>query len=176
MPESSTATEQATGLSTRTGFTFRVRPARQTDKERLAEFFTHVSTEDRRFRFLTPVHRVGDAQLDNLVSVDHDRTENFLAFDGDRLIGTAMLAADPGLNKAEVAISLRADYKALGIGWTLLDHLAREAKERGIKRIESIESRDNRGALAVEADLGFKSEPYRDDPTLVLVSKDLVST
>jgi acetyltransferase len=173
MPGTSTATEQGTTLTTWKDFTFCVRSAEPADKQRLAEFFTHVSPDDRRFRFLTPVHTIGDAQLENLVAVDHDRSENFLAFDGDRLIGTAMLAADPELTRAEVAISLRADYKARGIGWALLDHLARHAKERGIKRIESVESRENRSALAVETDMGFKTEPYRGDPTLVLVSKDL---
>ena len=57
--------------------------------------------------------------------VDHDRTEDFLAFDGDTLIATAMLAADPEMERAEVAISIRADYKHRGIGWALLDHVAR---------------------------------------------------
>lgn len=172
MPDSSAKTEHDTSLRTWKDFTFHVRPAGPADKERLAEFFTHVSPDDRRFRFLTPIQKVGNAQLENLVAVDHDR-ENFLAFDGDKLIGTAMLAADPNLSRAEVAISLRADYKARGIGWALLDHLARHAKTRGIKRIESVESRENRSALAVETDMGFKTEPYRGDPTLVLVSKDL---
>jgi acetyltransferase len=173
MPDSSARTEHETVLRTWKDFSFLVRPAEPADKARLAEFFTHVSPADRRFRFLTPVQKVGKAQLENLVDVDHDRSENFLAFDGVKLIGTAMLAAHPEGNRAEVAISLRSDYKARGIGWALLDHLARCARERGIKRIESVESRENRGALAVEMEMGFKAEPYRGDPTLVLVSKDL---
>ncbi len=160
-------------LTTWKDYSFQVRQASPDDAERLAEFFTHVSPEDRRFRFLSGVGEVGQALVDQLVAVDHDRSENFLAFDGDKLIGTAMLAADPGLQRGEVAISLRADYKNMGIGWALLDHLARYAQQRGIKRIESVESRENRQALAVETDMGFKAEPYPGDSTLVLVSKDL---
>lgn len=162
-----------TTLTTWKDVTFSVRPAQPGDQQLLAEFFTHVSPEDRRFRFLTSVREVGDAFLEQLVAVDHDRSENFLAFDGETLIGTAMLAADPDLTRGEVAISLRADYKNQGIGWALLDHLARYAQSRGIRRIESVESRENRQALAVETDMGFKAEPYPGDSSLVLVSKDL---
>ena len=162
-----------TSLSTWKDFSFRVRPTTSQDEALLAEFFTHVSAEDRRFRFLTGVDNVGHALLERLVSVDHDRTENFLAFDGDLLIGTAMLAADPGRERAEVAISLRADYKDRGIGWALLDHVARFAEQRGIRRIESIESRENRQAIALERDMGFTAEEYPGDASLVLISKDL---
>lgn len=176
MAEATTATGQDgdTMLTTWKDFAFRVRPAAPADEELLAEFFTHVSPDDRRFRFLTGINEVGHAQLEHLVAVDHDRSENFLAFDGDTLIGTAMLAADAERERGEVAISLRADYKNRGIGWALLDHLARFAKARGIKRVQSVESRENRQALAVERDMGFKTEPYPGDPALVLVSKDLV--
>lgn len=162
-----------TVLSTWKQFEFRVRPAEPADEERLAEFFTHVSSDDRRFRFLSAMPKVNHAQLERLVGVDHETSENFLAFDGDVLVGTAMLAADPGLERAEVAISLRSDYKNRGIGWALLDHLANFARSRGIRRIESVESRDNRQALAVEREMGFTTEPYADDATLVLVSKNL---
>ncbi|PWG01710.1 GNAT family N-acetyltransferase [Sphingosinicella humi] len=175
MVDSSSLTPQAgeTSLTTWKNFKFRVRPATPEDEPLLAEFFTHVSPDDRRFRFLSSVAKVSDAMLEQLVSVDHEGSENFLAFDDETLIGTAMLAPDPNLQRAEVAISLRADYKDMGIGWALLDHLARTAQARGIKRIESVESRENRQALAVEADMGFRAEAYPGDASLVLVSKDL---
>ena len=40
-------------LITRTGFRFHVRPAMASDEAALGEFFTHVTPEDLRFRFLT---------------------------------------------------------------------------------------------------------------------------
>lgn len=135
--------------------------------------FTKSADEDRRFRFLSGVREVGPAQIEPLLAVDHEGSENFLAFDGDRLIGTAMLSADPDGTRGEVAISLDADYKNRGIGWTLLDHLATYARARGMKRIESVESRSNSQAIAVASDMGFSRESYPGDPSLVLVSKDL---
>lgn len=160
-------------LATWKDFSFRVRPGQPDDREDLSHFFTQVSEDDRRFRFLSSAKKVSRSQIEELLAVDHDHSENFLAFDGEKLIGTAMLAADTDRERAEVAISLHADYKNRGIGWALLDHLARFAEARGIKQIESVESRENRQALAVQEEMGFVARPFPDDPTLVLVSRDL---
>jgi hypothetical protein len=42
-------------ITTRIGFHFEVRLARPEDEPTLAEFFTHVTPEDLRFRFLGAV-------------------------------------------------------------------------------------------------------------------------
>jgi GNAT superfamily N-acetyltransferase len=163
----------ASELTTWTGFSFRVRAATPADEAALAEMFANVSPEDRRFRFLSAVDEVGHAFLERLTRVDHERTEDFLAFDGDRLIASAMLAADPAGERAEVAISIRSDYKHRGVGWTLLDHVARFAAEKGMELLESIESRDNREAIELEKEMGFTATPYPGDATLVLVQRKL---
>ena len=161
-------------LTTWSGFAFRVRPAGPDDEAALAELFTKVSRDDRRFRFLSGVDKVGHDFLRRLTEVDHEKTEDYLAFDGDTLIATAMLAADPAMDRAEVAISIHADYKNRGIGWTLLDHVARAAAAKGIKFLESIESRDNVEAIALENEMGFTATAYPGDSTLVLLQKKLV--
>ena len=113
-----------------------MRPATPADAPALAELFEKVSADDRRFRFLSGVQKVGQDFLDRLTRVDHERTEDFLAFDGDRLIATAMLAAESTGKRAEVAISIRSDYKHRGVGWTLLDHVARSAASKGVELLE----------------------------------------
>jgi len=160
-------------LTTWSGFNFKVRPAGPADEAALAELFTRVTREDRRFRFLSGVDKVGHDFLQRLTQVDHERTEDFLAFDGDTLIATAMLAADPDMERAEVAISVHADYKNRGVGWTLLDHVAQVAAAKGIKLLESIELRDNVGAITLEREMGFTATTYPGDATLVLVQKTL---
>jgi GNAT superfamily N-acetyltransferase len=162
-----------TELVTWTGFRFRVRPAAPSDAAILADMFAGVSPEDRRFRFLSAVQTVGHDFLERLTRVDHERTEDFLAFDGDTLIASAMLAADPDGERAEVAISIRSDYKHRGIGWTLLDHVSRFAASKGVELLESIESRDNRAAISLEKEMGFTATAYPGDACLVLVQKRL---
>ena len=160
-------------LTTWTGLRIEVRPARPEDRAALAAFFEQVTPEDRRFRFLSAVRRVDDDMLSRMTEVDHERTEDFLAFDGDLLIASAMLAADPAGERAEVAISIRADYKHRGVGWALLDHTARFAAAKGIRLIESVECRDNVEAIALEKEMGFKATNFAGDSTLLLLQKKL---
>lgn len=160
-------------LTTWTGFEFMVRSATPVDESALAALFAQVTDEDRRFRFLTSVKKVGSDFLQRLTHVDHLRTEDFLAFDGGTLIASAMLAADEAMERAEVAIAIRADYKHRGVGWALLAHVAREARRRGIRILESVECRDSREAIALEEEMGFTATVHPNDSTLVLLQKKL---
>jgi GNAT superfamily N-acetyltransferase len=134
-----------------------------------------VTREDLRFRFLTGLNVVGESQITALTHVDHRQTEDFLAFtaDGATMVGTAMLACDATMARGEVAIALHKDFKNKGLGWTLLDHIARYAAAKGIRTLQSIESRENHGALAVERDMGFTVSTDPDDPSNVIVTRTL---
>jgi N-acetylglutamate synthase-like GNAT family acetyltransferase len=162
-------------LTTRTGFRFSVRPAMPSDEAALAAFFTHVTPEDLRFRFLTGLKTVGHDRLVAMTTIDHRQTENFLAFvDGEaEIIATAMLACDAEMKTGEVAIAIRPDYKAKGVSWNLLKHVAEAARDKGLTTIQSVESRDNHAAIDMERQMGFTAGPYPGDPTLVLVQKHL---
>ena len=164
-------------LTTRTGLALFVRPVNPDDADRLAAFLASLTPEDLRFRFLTPVTKPSRSLLETLVSVDHVRTEDYLAFadtgNGEELIASAMLAAGPDLERAEVAIAIRPDYKQRGVGWTLLEFVAGEAAAHGIRLLESIECGDNRTAISLEREMGFSVGPCPGDPTLTLVCKTL---
>ena len=162
-------------LVTRSGYAFHVRPATPSDETALAEFFTHVDKDDLRFRFLTAIQKVGHDQLRALVTVDHQRTENFLAIEPETglIVATAMLAADETLTNAEVAIAIRGDFKRGGISWTLLDHVARFAVAKGIKTVESMESRDNHEAISLERERGWEAAACPGDPTVMVLRKTL---
>lgn len=162
-------------LATRSGLSLDVRPATPEDEPALAEFFSHVSREDLRFRFLSGVVKVGAEQLRRLIDVDHVGSEDFLAFDGETLIASAMVVADEKREMGEVAIAVRDDYKGRGVGWSLLRHVARFAKANGLSRLFSVESRANRAAIELEREMGFSVRPYPGDSTLVAVEVDLNS-
>lgn len=160
-------------LETRSGIQLDVRPATERDEPALAALFDAVSDEDRRFRFLSAAEHVSHAQLDPLVHADHFRSESYLAFnhaDGS-LVASALLACDGPLDTAEVAVSIRGDYRGKGIGWALLDLLAREAEGRGVRRVIAIEDRENHAAIELEREKGFMPEAVEGDPTLVILSR-----
>jgi acetyltransferase len=169
------ALDIGTELTTRSGMTFLVRSADETDEAMLAEFFTHVTPEDLRFRFLSAIQHAGHAQLALLTQVDHRRVENFLAFDvvTGCLLASAMLAIEDDLERSEVAVVIRSDFKNRGIGWSLLDHAAAQAAAMGVKTLQAIELPENRTAIRVELDMGFTSRPYPGDATLTLLERSL---
>lgn len=162
-------------LTTRSGVDFQVRPAQPSDEAGLAEFFAHVEHDDLRFRFLSALNTVGHQLLVTMTNIDHDRTENILAFDvdGKTIIASAMLAADADKKRAEVAMAIRADYKHKGISWTLLEHVAHLAKAKGYQTLESIEARDHHEAIEMEREMGFTASSCPGDATLVVLRAKL---
>jgi GNAT superfamily N-acetyltransferase len=172
---SSGASPDGEDLTTYSGFTFRVRRADPDDQAALSEFFTHVTNDDLRFRFLSAMQNVSQAQLTLLTHADHRRTENFLALIPGTgcVLASAMLAADDAMESAEVAIVIRSAFKGRGVGWRLLKYVTERAAAMGIRKLQSIESHDNRAAIEVEREMGFVSRPCPDDATLVILEKSL---
>lgn len=165
-------------LTTRTGFGFHVRPVAPSDEQALAEFFSHVTKDDLCFRFLSPIPEVGKEMLSYLINVDHDHKEDYLALDIDdkTIIASAMIGANEDKSIAEVAIVVHADYKQRGMSWTFLEYVAGEAKRSGIKKLQSIESRQNNAAIELEREMGFTAKSYPGDATLMLLEFDLISS
>jgi N-acetylglutamate synthase-like GNAT family acetyltransferase len=160
-------------LTTRAGVRFPVRPARLDDGATIKEFFSHVSRADLRFRFLSGMREVSPSQISMLTHPDHKFSESFLVFaaDGETMLATGMLACDAAFDHGEVAIAIREDHKHEGIGWELLAHIARIAETKGLKTLESIESRENHDAIELERDMGFVAREYPGDSTLMLLSR-----
>jgi acetyltransferase len=169
-------TTPTTEFVTREGITLDVRPAVAGDAAALEAFFDNVSDDDRRFRFLTAVRHVGPDQITSLTQVDHWRTESFVAFDkaDNTLVASAMLACDAAMETGEIAISIHRDHRGRGIAWTLLAMVAAEAQGRGLKRVISIEDRDNHAAIELEREMGFEAHGVDGDPHLIMLEKRFV--
>lgn len=164
-------------LTARSGFEFHVRPVTPSDEEELSTFFSHVTKDDLRFRFLSSISEVGKEMLSYLINVDHDHKEDFLALDIDdkTIIASAMIGANEDKSVAEVAIVVRSDYKNRGMSWTFLEYVVNEARRSGIKKLQSIESRQNHAAIELEREMGFTAKSCPGDATLMLLEFDLTA-
>jgi len=162
-------------LITKAGLCIAVRPANEKDDPALAAFFEHVSKDDLRFRFLSAVQKVSPEQIAAMTHVDHRQTEDFLVFEsgGPEIIGNAMLAADKSLQTAEVAFTVHSDFKGQGIESALLKYVTETARARGIKKLQSIESRENHCTIELERTMGFTARGIEGDPMLVLLEASL---
>lgn len=163
-----------TELTTHQGDRLTLRPVTPEDADLVAAFYDGLAPEDLQFRFLSAQPHLSGPLLTSLIGVDHRHREHLLAFasNGD-LVASLLIAADPAFETAEVAISVTPALKGRGVGWSLLHHAVDLARERGIKRLQSIESRANRGAIEIEHALGFRSSDYDGDATLALLEIDL---
>lgn len=162
-------------LVTHSGHRLLVRPVRDDDRGRLERFLRHVSAEDRRFRFLGETSVCRADQLAAMIDVDHVSTEHFIGClpHSDSIIASALLTADRDHGVAGVAILIDRRHKNRGFGFALLAHVARFARAHGYKRLISVESAHNSGALAVEQDMGFAVTPMPGGRNLVLVEAEL---
>jgi acetyltransferase len=168
--------EWSATITTRGGLGLNVRPASPDDEQALADFFGEVSPQDLRFRFLSAMKHVTPGLAKQLVDIDHSQTENLLAFDArDRLVATAMIAAPSGTDDAEVAVAVRSDLKGHGIGWSMLDHACDYARSRGFKAVHSVQLSDDRAAISLEREMGFRARPCADDMSLTILTRDLAA-
>lgn len=167
--------QTAAALQTRSGFQFFARPAGPDDDAALAEFFGHVTKDDLRFRFLSAVKKVSEQQIAKMTHIDHRQTEDFLVSEtlGGPVIANAMLAADKALETAEVAITVHEDFKGKGLEAALLEFVSTDAKRRGIKKLMSIENRENRFTIELEREMGFTARGVDGDPMLVMLETRL---
>jgi len=116
---------------------------------------------------------VSHERLLTMTRVDDPGIVNFLAFARDQtLLAVAMLAASEDAQRAEVALSIRKDFKRQGISWEMLAHICRYAERHNFKSIESLESRENHAAIELERDMDFQVFDAEDDPTVVVLRRE----
>lgn len=137
------------------------------DAEAVGALHQHLSDHDRYFRFFT----LHPAHLDELVSKLIEPTVGQYAlgaFDGGRLIGVAnyTVSADP--TAADIAIVVAYEDHSLGVGTTLLKHLAQIARAHGIRRFVADVLAANDLMLAVLSDLGWPRERMNSGSVLHL--------
>jgi hypothetical protein len=56
----------------------------------------------------------------------------------------------------------------------MTDYLLRYASAEGIRAMESLESRENHAAIALEREFGFHTVPVHDSPSEIIARKELV--
>lgn len=158
-------------LTTRSGVRLHVRPGQIADVTLLGELFAHVSAADLRFRFMGTIKKLSEDQLRALLDPNEGMT-TYIAFAEDgRPVACCTLAEDPGGQSAEVALSVRSGWKRRGVSWTLLEHVLACAAARGLRRIDSIESADDREAINLQREMGFVARLHSAEPMEVQMSK-----
>jgi len=151
----------------------RVRPLRPEDEPMLHDLAAHMSHEDLRLRFFTPVRGLTHAVAARLSQLDYDRELALLAEHDDMAVGVVHFFADPDNLRAEYAIAVRSDWKGRGLGYLLMKRLIDVAKQRGIGELVGDVLRENEPMLQMCGELDFTIAPDPRDAGVMLVRKQL---
>jgi len=137
------------------GSTLHLRPVRPDDALRLLSFVQRLSPESLYLRFLG-APRFDLSRAEYLVRLDY---ENDFALVGETREGIVALGhffRDPKRpDRAETAFAVADALHGQGIGTSLLDRLARIAREKGIQTFEAEVLARNRKMIDVFVDSGF---------------------
>jgi acetyltransferase len=157
------------------GTALRLRPVRPEDEPRLIELTRHMSAEDLRTRFFTPMKSMTHQLAARLSQIDYDREMALIAeiTDGSAVLGVARFAADPDNRRAEFAVAVRSDWKRRGLGRLLMTRLVEVARRRGIGALVGNVLRENAAMLGLCRVLRFTVETHPDDAGAMRVTLPL---
>jgi GNAT superfamily N-acetyltransferase len=110
---------------------------RDTDEQKLTDFFYSLSESTVYKRWMRPVPRMPHADMLRYLDVDdHDNVAIVVEAEAEgrepELIGVGRYHNDRATNFAEVAFVVRDDWQHQGLGTALLAHLVEIAKQSGI--------------------------------------------
>jgi acetyltransferase len=161
--------ELETVASLRDGTVLGLRPLRPEDEPLLHDLAAHMSHEDLRLRFFTPVQGLTHAVAVRLSQLDYDRELALLAERDGTALGVVHFFADPDNLRAEYAIAVRSDWKGRGVGFLLMSI----ARQHGVGELVGEVMRENEPMLQMCRDLGFSIGPQPADPAIMAVRKIL---
>jgi acetyltransferase len=148
-----------------------LRPLRPEDEPLLHDLAAHMSAEDLRLRFFTPVRGLTHAVAARLSQLDYDRELALVAECNGTALGVVHFFADPDNRRAEYAIAVRSDWQGRGIGYLLMSRIIDIARRRGIGELVGEVLRENQPMLQMCRELGFTIAPDPNDPALMAVAR-----
>ena len=139
----------------RTGRTVHLRPVRPEDRERLLDFYAHLSPEALHARFFdlcSPDRAVAYSPT----VVDYNRDFGVIGESAGDIVAVAhYFASKPEPRVAEVAFAIADAAQGCGMGTKLLEVLVAAARTHGIERFDADVLADNGRMLDVFQGMGF---------------------
>jgi acyl-CoA synthetase (NDP forming)/GNAT superfamily N-acetyltransferase len=164
----------------RDGHVAHLRPISPADRDRLVEFYSHVSAESKYLRFFAAMPELSPHDVARFTEVDHHDRVAFVLTMADRMIAVGRFDRIPAeeasaegraahLVEAEVAFLVQDAHQGRGIGNLLLEHLAQAGRERGVDRFVADVLPQNRRMIQTFRDAGYRVAGTYEDGVMRLV-------
>jgi acetyltransferase len=132
--------------------------------------------EDRYARFMAPLRELPPAMLQRAVHpADRDRALVAVAGDGESgiIVGGARFIRIGGEGSCEFAVTIDANWQGAGLASRMMRALIRDARARGLQRMEGYVLASNKPMLDLARRLGFEIGASDEGPSVRLVRLDL---
>jgi acetyltransferase len=159
--------------SLRDGTTVQLRPIRPEDEPLVHDLVAHMSVEDLRLRFFTPIRNLSHRFAARLTQIDYDREMALVALENGTVLGIARFFSDPDRERAEYAVAVRTDWHGRGVGYLLMQRLIEVARQWGIGELVGDVLSDNGPMLAMCRELGFTIARDPGDASILRVKNQL---
>lgn len=171
--------EQQIGL--KDGSELLLRPIVPEDEPELIKAFGHLSVEEVRFRFFTPMKFLDHINAARFTQIDYDRQMALVLTEygikgSTRIYAVVRLIEDPNREKAEFAIVVDHDLSGQGLGKRLIKCILDYARNRGISEVFGDVLWNNQRMLNVCRTLGFAESRSSESPGVIHVSMNLLPT
>jgi GNAT superfamily N-acetyltransferase len=157
-----------------TGHTVTIRPMCREDAEMENDFVRRLSPQAKHYRFLGAVKELSPPELKQFCDVDGHRSMAFVATvlenGWEMQIGVSRYAPNVDGDAREIAITVADDWQHHGLGTRLAQQLIRHARERGVRKLYSVDLADNSTMRALARDLGMTATPDPEDARQVIYS------
>jgi acetyltransferase len=161
----------------RDGTRVAIRPIGPQDQAREQDFVRGLSSESRYFRFMNTLRELSPGMLQHFTSPDPEREVALVALSADpgepRQLAVARFARNEPGDAAEFAVVVADDMQGKGLGTRLMQELIRNARARGLRRLEGTVLSSNHHMLALMQVLGFEIGGLPEDQRLRRVIKHL---
>jgi RimJ/RimL family protein N-acetyltransferase len=159
-------------VALRDGRSVMLRSVRADDAEGMQAAIVHLSEDARYTRFMAPLRELSPAMLERAVRPVAGRDLALVAVAGDGaddvIVGGARyIGLDDG--SCEFAVTIIDAWQGAGLASNLMKELIRDARARGLKRMDGYVLASNRPMLALAQRLGFRVGPSEEGPSVKLV-------
>jgi GNAT superfamily N-acetyltransferase len=148
-----------------------IRPLAEKDRDREYAFIKRLSPESRHMRFLAQINEPDTVLLNQLMDTDNKKRLAYIALTHENSqlieIGVARYAAT-GESECECAITVADEWKHLGLGTLLMEHLIKAARKNGFRHMYSVDASNNTPMRKLAETLGFETHNDPDDSRQVI--------
>ena len=170
MPDSKPPAEIVENWSLLDGSAATLRSIRASDMELERAFVRNLSPQSKFKRFMGELKELSPDQLHAFTHPDHERESVYVVIRstaaGEEEIAVARYAVESGGTSCEFAITIADAWQGKGIAGRLMRALIRDARMRGLERMEGFVLGANHRMLDFVRKLGFRIEFDPDDPAV----------